>query len=316
MFILPNKHDSEEVLGKRLERKMKKEIVEKIERKIKIGIEFLRIIRSISKKNINQINPEMIRKRLEEYLEWAFSQYPQEIRKKAEELYRLQERLEDLIIGALNSMEYHENVEESYINDEKIDEIFQLKKRIDELSQEIDVRFLYFLKRGIAELLENLKKVLEIAQIDNEEEQKEYIVKTIKSQFFYLIEKESILNIQIYPFFIVIVLKEEFFNRINKEGKNFCGLNWDIFNLIKEGSNTDISETIIHETTHSLLRGFFSGIPMDVDIVSKIEEAYKKFNELMESIDKDWTHIRIIGNMVERRRKFFFRNFISCRYYK
>lgn len=202
-------------------------------------------------------------------------------------------------------MKYHENVEEYYINDEKIDEIFPLKKRIDELSQEIDVRFLYFLKRGIAELLENLKKVLEIAQIDNEEEQKEYIVKTIKSQFFYPIEKESILNVQIYPFFIVIVLKEEFFKRINKDGKNFCGLNWDIFNLIKEGSNTDISETIIHETTHSLLRGFFSGIPTDVDIVSKIEEAYEEFNELMESIDKDWTHITIIGNMVERRRKIF-----------
>jgi len=32
MFILPNRHDSEEVLRKRLERKMKKEIVEKIER--------------------------------------------------------------------------------------------------------------------------------------------------------------------------------------------------------------------------------------------------------------------------------------------
>jgi len=32
MFILPNRHDSEEVLRKRLERKMKKEIVEKIEK--------------------------------------------------------------------------------------------------------------------------------------------------------------------------------------------------------------------------------------------------------------------------------------------
>lgn len=32
MFILPNRHDSEEVLRKRLERKMKKEIVKKIER--------------------------------------------------------------------------------------------------------------------------------------------------------------------------------------------------------------------------------------------------------------------------------------------